>query len=210
MISVPRRQQHPSSDANRPSDVPVTVNFNAEYKLMAVNFRLEWFLRDLIPEYSQGLESSTIHTAPQLFVESKHCRSNRILSRLPLHLHPEEIIPTFVKSNIYIRLCFPKPSPWHDSGRTKCRMSCESSEWTKLWAFGEFLTSDSEKRHFWTGRQHRFRSRGEFRSLYNTSSELHPFRFAEQFSRWRYQSMCDFHPVHYTATVNKSSNGHTS
>jgi hypothetical protein len=53
MIIAPRRHQHPSSGASRPSDVAVTVNFNAEFNLMPVNPRNECFSRDRIPEYYQ-------------------------------------------------------------------------------------------------------------------------------------------------------------
>jgi hypothetical protein len=53
MIIVPRRYQHPSSGANRPSDVAVTVNFNTEFNLMPVDPIIECFSRDLIPEYCQ-------------------------------------------------------------------------------------------------------------------------------------------------------------
>jgi hypothetical protein len=64
MIIAPRRQQHPSSGANRPSEVAVTVNFNAEFNLLPVNTIIECFSRDLVTEYCQGLEASTISTAP--------------------------------------------------------------------------------------------------------------------------------------------------
>jgi hypothetical protein len=37
MIPTPRRQKHPSSDANRPSGVGGTVNINAEFNLMPAN-----------------------------------------------------------------------------------------------------------------------------------------------------------------------------
>jgi len=53
MIIAPRRHQHRSSRANRPSDVAVTVNFNAEFNLMPVNPIIECFSRDLVPEYCQ-------------------------------------------------------------------------------------------------------------------------------------------------------------
>ena len=33
MIITPRRHKHPSSSANRPSDIAVTVNINAEFNL---------------------------------------------------------------------------------------------------------------------------------------------------------------------------------
>jgi len=33
MIIVPRWHKHPSSDANRPSDIAVTVNINAQFNL---------------------------------------------------------------------------------------------------------------------------------------------------------------------------------
>jgi len=75
---------------------------------MAVNPIIECFWRDLIPEYCQGLESSAVYTAPHFFVESVHSRSNRSLPRLPLHMHAEDIIPTFLTSNIYIGICLPE------------------------------------------------------------------------------------------------------
>jgi len=51
MISVPRRHKYPSSGANRPSDIAVTVNINAEFILFAVNPIIEYFSRDVVPEY---------------------------------------------------------------------------------------------------------------------------------------------------------------
>jgi len=64
MIPVPRSHKHPSSGANRPSVVAVTVNINAEFNLMAVNSQIECFSRGLVPEYSHGLESSAVYIAP--------------------------------------------------------------------------------------------------------------------------------------------------
>jgi len=75
---------------------------------MAVNPVIECFRRDLVPEYCQSLESSTVYTAPPIFVESVHGRSNRSLPWLPLHMHAEDIIPTFLTSYIYIGICLPK------------------------------------------------------------------------------------------------------
>jgi hypothetical protein len=54
MIIAPRRHEHPSSIANRPSDIGVTVNINAAFNLMAVNPIIECFSRDLITEYCRG------------------------------------------------------------------------------------------------------------------------------------------------------------
>jgi len=108
MIIAPRMLQHPSSGANRPSDIAVTVNFNAEFNLMAVNPVIECFSRDLIPKYCQGLKSTVVYIAPPFFVESLHGRSNRSLPHLPLHIHAEEIISTFLTSNLYIKQCLPK------------------------------------------------------------------------------------------------------
>jgi hypothetical protein len=54
MIIASRRHQHPSSGANRPSDVAAIVNFNAEFNLMPVNPIIECFSRDLVPDYCQG------------------------------------------------------------------------------------------------------------------------------------------------------------
>jgi hypothetical protein len=53
MTILSKRHQHPSSGANRPSDVAVTVNFNAEFNLKPVNPLIECFSRDLVPEYCQ-------------------------------------------------------------------------------------------------------------------------------------------------------------
>jgi len=75
---------------------------------MAVNPIIECFWRDLVPEYCQGLKSSAVYTAPPFFVESVHGRSNRGLPRLRLNMHPEDIIPTCLMSNIYIGICLPK------------------------------------------------------------------------------------------------------
>jgi len=75
---------------------------------MPVNPIIESFTWDLVPEYSQGLEASAVSTAPPFFVESLHGRSNWSLPRLPLHMHAEDIIPTFLTLNIYIRLCLPR------------------------------------------------------------------------------------------------------
>jgi hypothetical protein len=108
MRSAPRRHQHPSSGAYRPSDVAVTVNLNAEFNLMPGNPMIECFSRDLVPEYCQDFEASAVSTAPLFFVESLHGRSSRSLPHLPLHMQAEEIIPTFLTSNIYIGLCLPK------------------------------------------------------------------------------------------------------
>jgi len=108
MITTARRPKHPSSGANRPSDVAVTVNINAEFHLMAVNSIIEWLSRDPNAEYCQGLDSSAVSTAPPVLVETLPCRSNRSLPRLPLHMHTQPIIPTFLMSNICIGRCLPK------------------------------------------------------------------------------------------------------
>jgi hypothetical protein len=68
MITAPRKHQHLLSGANRPSDVGVTVNINAEFTLMAVNWIIEWYSRDPVTEYCQGLVSSEVDTAPPCFV----------------------------------------------------------------------------------------------------------------------------------------------
>jgi hypothetical protein len=74
---------------------------------MAVIAIIECFRRDHVPEYCQCLESSAVCTAHPFFVESIHSRSNWSLPRLPLRMDAEDIIPTFVMSNIYIGLCLP-------------------------------------------------------------------------------------------------------
>jgi hypothetical protein len=108
MIIPPRRHQHPSSSANRPSYVAVTVNFNAEFNMIPVNPIIECFSGVLIPEYCQGLEASAVSTVHPFFVESLQGHSNRSLPRLPLHMHAEDIIPTFLTLNIYIGQCLPE------------------------------------------------------------------------------------------------------
>jgi len=95
IIIAPRRHQQPSSGANRPLDVAVTVNFNAEFNLMPVNPIIECFSRDVVPEYCQGLETTAVSTEPPFFVEYFYGRSNWCLPRLPLHMYAEVIIPTF-------------------------------------------------------------------------------------------------------------------
>jgi len=75
---------------------------------MAVNPRIEYFWRDLLAEYCQGLESHAVYTAPPFFVASVHGISNRSIPHLPLHMHAEDIIPTFLTSNIFIEICFSK------------------------------------------------------------------------------------------------------
>jgi len=75
---------------------------------MAVNPIISSFCRDLVTEYCQGLESRVVYTAPPCFVETIPGRSNRTLPRLPLHMHAQAIIPTFLTWNINIGLCLPK------------------------------------------------------------------------------------------------------
>jgi hypothetical protein len=74
---------------------------------MAVNPIIEYFSRDLVPEYCQGLESSAVYTAPGHFVKSVHGGSNRSLPRPLLQMHAEDIIPTFSTSNINIGIYLP-------------------------------------------------------------------------------------------------------
>jgi len=107
MITAPTWHKLPSSGANRPSEVAVTVDINVECNQIAVNPIIDCFSRDLVPEYCHGIESSKVYTVPPCFVESHPSRSNRSLPSLPLLMHGEEIIPTFLKSNIYIGLCLP-------------------------------------------------------------------------------------------------------
>jgi len=108
MITAPRRHKHPSSGANRSSDVAVTVNINAQFNLVAVNPIIDCVSRDLVPKYCQGSESTAIYTVPPIFVESLPGCSNRSLAPLALHMIPQEIIPTLLVSNMQIRLCLPK------------------------------------------------------------------------------------------------------
>jgi hypothetical protein len=69
---------------------------------------IECFSRDLVTEYCQGLESSAVHTAPPIFVQTLHGRSSWSIPRLPLRMEAQAIVPTFLMSNIYIGLCIPK------------------------------------------------------------------------------------------------------
>ena len=79
------------------------MNINAEFNLMPVNPTIECFQGILSLSMVRGYRR-----APPFFVESLRGRSNRSLPRLPLHMHAEDIIPTFLTSNIYIGLCLPK------------------------------------------------------------------------------------------------------
>jgi hypothetical protein len=106
---VPRWHRHASSGAVRPSDIAVTANFNAESNLMAVNRIIECISRDFVTEYGQRLGSIAVYTAHPVFFKSLRSHSNRSLSHLLLQMHIGEIIPTFLTSNIYIRLWHPKP-----------------------------------------------------------------------------------------------------
>jgi hypothetical protein len=108
MIIAPRRHRHPSSCANRPPDIAVTVNFNPQLSLLPGNPIIECCSKDLVPEYCQGFEASAVSNAPPVFIESLHGRSNRSVPRMPLHVHAEVILPTFLTSNINIRLYLPK------------------------------------------------------------------------------------------------------
>jgi hypothetical protein len=64
IITAPRRHNHRSGGANKPSDIGVIVNINAEFKLMAVNPVIEYASRDVVPEYYQSLVSNTGYTVP--------------------------------------------------------------------------------------------------------------------------------------------------
>ena len=108
MITVPRRHKHPSSGANRPSDVTVIVNINAEFNLMAVNPIIEFFSRDLVTGNCESIESSAVYTVPPSYAETVTGHSNKSLTRLPLHMNIAEIIRTCLISNIYVGLCLPK------------------------------------------------------------------------------------------------------
>jgi len=51
MTTAPRRHKHPSSGANKPSDIGVTVNINDEFDLMSVNHIIGCFSRDVVTEF---------------------------------------------------------------------------------------------------------------------------------------------------------------
>jgi hypothetical protein len=65
-------------------------------------------LRDLVPKYCQGLESSSVYTAPPIFVECVDGRSNRNLPRQPLNMHADDIIPSSLTSKINTRISLSK------------------------------------------------------------------------------------------------------
>jgi len=48
------------------------------------------------------------NSVPPIVVESLPGRSNRSLTRLTLHIHGDEITPSFLMLNMNIRLCLPK------------------------------------------------------------------------------------------------------
>jgi len=75
---------------------------------MAVHHIIESISRDFVTDYYQGLESSAVHTAPPVVLQSVHGCSSRSLPRRPLHMQAQVVIPTFFTSNIYIGLCIPE------------------------------------------------------------------------------------------------------
>jgi len=105
MITTARRQKYSSNGANRPSDITITVNSNANIDLIAVKPIIECFSGDLVDEYCHSSESSRVYIAPPSFVKSLPGCSNRSLPHLLLHMHAETIIPPFLTSNIDIGLC---------------------------------------------------------------------------------------------------------
>jgi hypothetical protein len=86
MITMPRRHNHPSRGANRPSDIAVTVNINAEINLMDDYPVIEYFSMRLVPEECQSVESSAVYTAPPFCVESVPGHSNWSLPSPPLNI----------------------------------------------------------------------------------------------------------------------------
>jgi len=138
-----------------------------------------------------------------------HGLSDRSLPRLPLHMHAENVFPTFLTSTINIGLCLPKAHT-----QTQLRMyklfEVLPIVWNhKAWACWEFSTSPCQETDFCTGWRVWFISRREFRSLHNPRSELHPLIFAEKCSHCRYHSTCHFHPDCYTVMVNTYSKRHS-
>jgi len=105
MRPAPRRHRHPSSGANRSSDIGETVNINAEFNLIAVDPMIECISRDLVTEYCQGVESSAVYPAPPFSVKTLRGWSNWSLPRLQLHMHAQAISPTFLTLNVYIGFC---------------------------------------------------------------------------------------------------------
>jgi hypothetical protein len=114
---------HCSSGANSPSDVMVTVNINGGFNLVAVNPIIESFSRNIVPEYHHGIESSMVYSEPPISAESLPGPSSRSLSCLLFHWHVEEIIPTFLMSNIYVRLCLDKALTLKQLRSYKCSLT---------------------------------------------------------------------------------------
>jgi hypothetical protein len=100
MIPAPRRHKHPSSSANKPPDISVTMNSNVEFNLMAVKPKIECFSKDLVTEYYQGLMCSAVYTGPPCCVETLPGRSNGRLPHLLLRMDPQPIIPTLLTLTI--------------------------------------------------------------------------------------------------------------
>jgi hypothetical protein len=71
---------------------------------MAINHTIDCGSRDLVLEYCHSMESTEGYTVPPIFVKFLPGRSNRGLPYLPMHMHAKDMIPTILKSNIYIRL----------------------------------------------------------------------------------------------------------
>jgi len=208
MITATRTHKYPSSGANRPSDIAVTVNINAEFNLMTVNPIIECYSRDLVPEYYQGLESTVVYTAPPSPVQTLPGPSNWSLPCLPLHMHAQAIILTFLTSNIYIGLCLPKALTLIRLRLYQMFELLRIIRINRSMGLRGFSTSVCQETRISTGWREGFYSRSEFRSLYSPRLELYPLIFAEPFPRSTYHSMRDFHPVCYTATVNKYSDCH--
>jgi len=117
MIIMPGRYKHPSRGANEASDVAVTVNMNAEY-----NLRLIWWestpprnaIQGILSQHNvegnHDLESWVIQTAFSIRLESIPGHSYRSLPHLPLHMHAEQIFPTFLNVE-YLYQTMPSQRP---------------------------------------------------------------------------------------------------
>jgi hypothetical protein len=201
MTIAPSRHQHPSTGANRPSDVAVTVNIKAEFNLKPVNAIIEFYSTDLVLEYCQGLEACGICTASPFVVESFHRGSDRSLPHLPLQMHAEDIIPTILTSMISMGRCHPKALilKQHQSYKMiEVLLIISINDSMGLQGIVNFhLLRDSFVYRLARGLP--LNEGVPYRQ--NPRSELEPLIFAEQFSHGRYHSTVDSTP---SATLRRS------
>jgi hypothetical protein len=123
-IIAPKRHQHSSSGANRPSDVALRVNLNALFNLMPDNPIIESFSSDLVLRYCQGFDASAVSPVPPFLSNpSMVAQIGVYLARCCISMQRTLFLPAKLRISIS-NYAFAKPSPCDASGRTKCSMSC--------------------------------------------------------------------------------------